>query len=129
MATSLFLALLAVTPRPLGDPYDYTDYAMLYNRYGEAFPGLFGAIIFLPPLPGRGEAGRGLGGDGIRGGTFDGPFVLQAERFRNGRRIFRSGLLARPIQRGPGVALPSFRRSCFEHDIAVDAYSFRRHAG
>jgi len=53
LAMSLFLALLAVTPRPLGDPYDYTDYAMLYNRYGEAILGLFGAIIFLPPLPGK----------------------------------------------------------------------------
>jgi hypothetical protein len=51
LAMSLFLALLAVAPRPLGDPFDYTDYAMLYNRYGEAFLGLFGAIIFLPPAP------------------------------------------------------------------------------
>jgi hypothetical protein len=52
---SLFLALLAVTPRPLGDPYDYTDYAMIYNRYGEAFIGLFGVILFLPTDPGRGR--------------------------------------------------------------------------
>jgi hypothetical protein len=56
-AMSLFVALLAVTPRPLGDSYDYTDYAMLYNRYGEAFVALFAAIIFIPPVP---EAGRGL---------------------------------------------------------------------
>ncbi len=55
LAMSLFLALLAVTPRPLGDPYDYTDYAMLYNRYGEAFIGLLGVIFFLPPDPGRGQ--------------------------------------------------------------------------
>jgi hypothetical protein len=48
---SLFLALLAVTPRPLGDPYDYTDYAMLYNRYGEAIIALLGAILFLAPNP------------------------------------------------------------------------------
>jgi hypothetical protein len=48
---SLFLALLAVTPRPLGDSYQYTDYAMLYNRYGEAFLGLLGSILFLPPEP------------------------------------------------------------------------------
>jgi hypothetical protein len=52
LAMSLFLALLAVTPRPLGDPSDYTDYAMLYNRYGEAFIGLFGVIIFVPKAPG-----------------------------------------------------------------------------
>jgi hypothetical protein len=56
LAMSLFLALLAVTPRPLGDPYDYTDYAMLYNRYGESILGLFGVIIFLPPLPGLGRS-------------------------------------------------------------------------
>ncbi len=48
---SLFIGLLVITPRPLGDPYDYTDHAMLYNRYGEAFMALFGAIVLLPPRP------------------------------------------------------------------------------
>jgi len=55
VAMSLFLAVLAVTPRPLGDSYDYTDYAMLYNRYGEAFIGLFGIIVFLPLRQGVGR--------------------------------------------------------------------------
>jgi hypothetical protein len=48
---SLFIGLLVITPRPLGDPYDYTDHAMLYNRYGEAFIALFGTIVLLPPRP------------------------------------------------------------------------------
>jgi hypothetical protein len=48
---SLFLALLAVTPRTLGDPYDYTSYAMMYNRYGEAFLALLGTVLFLTPDP------------------------------------------------------------------------------
>jgi hypothetical protein len=46
---TLFLSVLVVSPRPLGDPYDYTDYAMLYNRFGEAFLGLFAILIFLSP--------------------------------------------------------------------------------
>ena len=48
----LFVGLLVVTPKPLGDPYDYTDHAMLYNRYGEACLALFGVLLFLPPRPG-----------------------------------------------------------------------------
>ena len=46
---TLFLSVLVVSPRPLGDPYDYTDYAMLYNRFGEAFLGLFSILVFLSP--------------------------------------------------------------------------------
>ncbi|MGD0812229.1 MAG: hypothetical protein ABSA83_01385 [Verrucomicrobiota bacterium] len=49
---SLYIALLVITPKPLGDPYDYTDHAMMYNRHGEAFMALLGLIIFLPPRPG-----------------------------------------------------------------------------
>ncbi|MCX6905144.1 MAG: hypothetical protein NTW03_17030, partial [Verrucomicrobia bacterium] len=49
---SVFLGLLVVAPRPLGDPYDYNDYAMLYNRFGEAFLALFSMLAFLnPSLP------------------------------------------------------------------------------
>jgi hypothetical protein len=48
---SLFIGLLVITPRPLGDPYDYIDHAMLYNRYGEACIALFGVVLFLPPRP------------------------------------------------------------------------------
>ncbi len=51
---SLFIGLLVITPRPLGDPYDYTDHAMLYNRHGEACIALLGALLFLPPRPGFG---------------------------------------------------------------------------
>ena len=46
---SMFVGLLVVTPRPLGDPYDYNDYAMLYNRFGEALLALFSVLAFLPP--------------------------------------------------------------------------------
>jgi hypothetical protein len=46
---TVFLALLVATPRPMGATYDFTDHAMLYNRYGEAFILLFGLILFLPP--------------------------------------------------------------------------------
>jgi hypothetical protein len=46
---SLFTALLVVTPRPLGSPYDFTDHAMLYNRFGEAFILVLAALVFLPP--------------------------------------------------------------------------------
>jgi len=45
----LFIALLVITPKPIGDAYDYTDHAMMYNRYGEAFIALFGTILLLPP--------------------------------------------------------------------------------
>jgi len=48
---SLFIALLAVAPRALGSPYYCECYAMIYNRYGEAFLALLGAILFLPPDP------------------------------------------------------------------------------
>jgi hypothetical protein len=48
----LFIALLIITPRPMGDPYDYIDHAMMYNRYGEAFLALLGTIVFLAPGPG-----------------------------------------------------------------------------
>lgn len=47
----LFVALMVVTPRPLGDPYDYTDHAMLYNRYGEACIAVLGASLLLRPRP------------------------------------------------------------------------------
>ena len=46
---SLFIGLLAATPRPLGDFYDRIDYAMLYNRFGEAFLALLALILFVPP--------------------------------------------------------------------------------
>lgn len=49
LVITLFLSVLVVSPRPLGDPYDYTDYAMLYNRFGEAFLGLFTILILLSP--------------------------------------------------------------------------------
>ena len=54
----IFLALLVITPRPLGNPYDYTDHAMMYNRYGEAVLSLLGLIIFLPPRTGWGRSWR-----------------------------------------------------------------------
>ena len=40
----------------MGDPYDYTDHAMLYNRYGEGFIALFGTIVFLTPRAGIGKS-------------------------------------------------------------------------
>ncbi|MCX6929084.1 MAG: hypothetical protein NT154_38595, partial [Verrucomicrobia bacterium] len=49
---SLFLGVLVVSPRPLGDPFDYIDYAMSYNRFGEAFLGLFSVLVFLSPRSG-----------------------------------------------------------------------------
>ncbi len=48
---SLFLALLAVAPRPLGEHHDFTLYDMIYNRYGETFLALLGVVLFLPPEP------------------------------------------------------------------------------
>jgi hypothetical protein len=48
---SLFLAVLAVAPRPLGDRFFYVSYAMLYNRYGEVFLALLGIILFIPKEP------------------------------------------------------------------------------
>ena len=48
---SLFLALLSVTPRELGEGHDYTTYAEIYNRYGEAFLALLGILLFLPREP------------------------------------------------------------------------------
>jgi len=54
---SIYIALLSAMPRPLGDPYDCVDYAMIYNRYGEAFLAVLGIILFLPPRnPGRARA-------------------------------------------------------------------------
>jgi hypothetical protein len=46
---SLFICVLAVTPRALGDAFDATCYSMIYNRYGEAFLALLGALLFLTP--------------------------------------------------------------------------------
>ncbi|MGP8198249.1 MAG: hypothetical protein ACLQU4_01950 [Limisphaerales bacterium] len=54
--SSLFIGLLVITPKPLGDPYDYTDHAMMYNRHGEAFIFLLGLIVFLPPRQGLGRS-------------------------------------------------------------------------
>lgn len=48
---SLFLVFLAVAPRPLGAQFHETTYAMVYNRYGEAFLALLGALLFLRPEP------------------------------------------------------------------------------
>lgn len=45
---SLFLTLLIVTPRALGNPYDWIDHAMLYDRYGEALLALYACILFIP---------------------------------------------------------------------------------
>lgn len=53
---TLFAAMLAVTPRPLGDPFDYTAYAMVYSRYGEAFLTLLGVWLFVAKDD---SAGRG----------------------------------------------------------------------
>ncbi len=55
---SVFLATLAVTPRALGDSFDYLSYAMTYNRYGEAALALMGIALFLPidPAARRGPA-------------------------------------------------------------------------
>jgi hypothetical protein len=50
---SLFLALIIITPRPLGAPFDYTDHSEMYNRYGEAFIMLLGIILFLPRKSGE----------------------------------------------------------------------------
>jgi hypothetical protein len=50
---TLFLGFLVITPRPLGDPYDCNDYAMIYNRLGEALLALFAIIVFLPPRQDR----------------------------------------------------------------------------
>ncbi len=47
---TVFFGVLVISVRPLGDPYDCNDFAMLYNRFGEAFLGLFAALAFLPPL-------------------------------------------------------------------------------
>jgi hypothetical protein len=47
---SLFISVLIVAPRALGESHDATGYAMLYNRYGEAFVALLAAILFLRPL-------------------------------------------------------------------------------
>jgi hypothetical protein len=46
---TVFYGLLVVAPRPLGDPHDFIDFAMLYNRFGEAFLGLFCLWLFISP--------------------------------------------------------------------------------
>lgn len=48
---SLYIGLTVITPKPMGDPYDWTDHAMLYNRFGEAFMALFVSLLLLPPRP------------------------------------------------------------------------------
>ncbi len=48
---TVFLALLAVTPRPLGAPFSATSYAMVYNRYGETVMALLCLVLFLPSDP------------------------------------------------------------------------------
>jgi hypothetical protein len=45
---SLFIAFLVIAPRPIGDSYFQHDYAMLYNRYGEATLILLILKCFLP---------------------------------------------------------------------------------
>jgi hypothetical protein len=42
------ISLLVVTPRPLGDPFFFNDYAMFYNRLGEAVLMLLAIVVFLP---------------------------------------------------------------------------------
>jgi hypothetical protein len=54
---SLFIVFLAVTPRALGDAFDYTSYAMMYNRYGEAVLALLGVALFVPPESGAKQSG------------------------------------------------------------------------
>jgi hypothetical protein len=47
---SLLIALLVVAPRPLGDPYDFTDHALIFTRFGDALLILLAIIFFLPLL-------------------------------------------------------------------------------
>ena len=49
---SLFLATLVVSPRPFGDPHDSINFAMHYNRLGEALLALFSVLVFISPRPG-----------------------------------------------------------------------------
>lgn len=46
---TLFMALLVIAPRPLGDPYDFTDRALMFTRFGEALLMLMAVLLFLPP--------------------------------------------------------------------------------
>lgn len=47
---TVFVAFLATAPRPLGDPYFFNDYAMLYNRQGEALLlALVVGVMIRPP--------------------------------------------------------------------------------
>jgi len=59
---SLYLAFLAVTPRPLGDPYFFNDYAMHYNRIGEVLLGIFFITVILSPTRGTTGGWRILDG-------------------------------------------------------------------
>jgi hypothetical protein len=54
LPASLFFGLLLVSPRPLGDPYMLNDYAMLYNRIGEAVLFLLSILLWVP-APGLGR--------------------------------------------------------------------------
>src|SRR4051812_34973867 len=47
---SLLIALLIIAPRPLGDPYDFTDHALIFTRFGEALLMLLSIILFIPPI-------------------------------------------------------------------------------
>jgi hypothetical protein len=46
---TLLIGFLVLAPRPLGDPYDFIDHAMIYARYGEAVLLLLSILIFIPP--------------------------------------------------------------------------------
>jgi len=50
---TIYLGALIVAPRALGEPYTDTSYAMLYNRYGEAYLAVLVMVLFLKPRDSR----------------------------------------------------------------------------
>ncbi|MDA0323455.1 MAG: hypothetical protein O2923_12185 [Verrucomicrobia bacterium] len=63
-----FVGMLMLAPRPLGDPYFFNDYAMLYNRFGEGILFLFVISLFVPTA-GTGTARRRDHLDPVVGGV------------------------------------------------------------
>lgn len=55
---SLLIALLIVAPRPLGDPYDYTDHALIFTRFGDALLIVLCFVFFLTPRKSSGFAAQ-----------------------------------------------------------------------
>lgn len=101
---TVFVVFLIVTPRALGDPYDYTDHAMLYNRHGDACMAVYAILLFLPPRPVFGRC-IGWGGAVLAGILLTLLFGCKINYFVTGIGLFAVAMVTGRLPVGRAVVV------------------------